>query len=248
MLGDRLRPMTAADLNASEQPMACVLVELPIREAGGQLPTWDQLEALKAAARQRSLPLHMDGARLWECAAYYGKTYPEIAAGFESVYVSMYKGIGALSGAVLAGSGDFVAQARLWRRRLGGTLFHLGPLVASAAMRFDERLALMPALYRRTLDLAADLAPHPAFRVNPSTPQTNMLHLYVAGSVDTVAEARDRIAEEAHAWLLGGLRAAEVPGWCAAEFYVGDRLLHADPARVKQLFARFNELLMREGG
>jgi threonine aldolase len=146
VLGDRLRPLTAGDLDASPQPMACVMVELPIREAGGQLPTWDELERLKAAARQRGLPLHMDGARLWECAAYYGRPCAEIAAGFDSVYVSVYKGIGALSGAVLAGSTDFIAQARLWRRRFGGTLYHLSPLVISAAMRFDARLALMPAL------------------------------------------------------------------------------------------------------
>ena len=244
LLGDRLRPLTAEDLNASPQPMACVIVELPIREAGGQLPTWDALEDLKAAARQRRLPLHMDGARLWECAAYYGKSYSEIAAGFDSVYVSVYKGIGALSGALLAGSTDFIAQARLWRRRLGGTLYHLSPMVASAAMRFDDRLALMPALYRRTLELASGLAGLAAYRVNPATPQTNMLHLYVAASVDAVANARDRIAAEDRCWLVGGLRTAEVPGWSAAEIYVGDRLLHAENDRVLRLFSRLGEIVL----
>jgi threonine aldolase len=244
LLGDRLRPLTAEDLSASPQPMACVIVELPIREAGGQLPSWDALEALKEAARQRSVPLHMDGARLWECAAFYGKTHAEIAAGFESVYVSVYKGIGALSGAVLAGGKDFIAQARLWRRRHGGTLYHLSPMVVSAAMRFDERLALMPALYRRTLELASDLASHVALRVNPAVPQTNMLHLYFAAPVEAVADARDRIAAEDHCWLFGGLRAAEVPGWCASEIYVGDGLLDADPDRVRRLFARLNEILI----
>jgi threonine aldolase len=244
LLGDRLRPLTADDLNASPQPMACVIVELPIREAGGQLPTWDALEGLKAAAQQRCLPLHMDGARLWECAAYYDKTYAEIAAGFASVYVSVYKGIGAFSGAVLAGSMDFIAQARLWRRRLGGTLYHLSPMVVSAAMRFDERLSLMPALYRRTLEFASGLAGHAAFRVNPATPQTNMLHLYFAAPVDIVANARDRIAAEERCWLVGGLRAAEVPGWSATEIYVGDRLLHADIDRVLRLFSRLGEIVL----
>lgn len=156
-IGDRLRPMLAKDLDASPQPMACVIVELPIREAGGQLPSWDELEALKAAARKRGIRLHMDGARLWEGAAFYGRNCAEIAAGFDSVYVSLYKGIGAFAGAMLAGPADFIAQARLWRRRMGGTLHHLSPMVVSAAMRFDERLALMPALYARTLDFAAGL-------------------------------------------------------------------------------------------
>ncbi len=95
----------------------------------------------------------MDGARLWECAAFYARGHAEIADGFASVYVSLYKGIGAFAGAVLAGDDDFVAEARLWRRRMGGTLHQLAPFVASAAMRFDERLATMPALFERALTL-----------------------------------------------------------------------------------------------
>lgn len=243
-VGDRLRPMTAADLAAVAQPLACLLVELPIREAGGCLPDWDQLEALKQACRDRALPLHMDGARLWECAAFYGRTHAGIAAGFDSVYVSLYKGLGSWAGAVLAGDAAFVAEARLWRKRLGGTLHHLAPLVAPAAMRFEARLAMMPALYERTLAFAAGLSTHAAFRVNPATPQVNMLHLYLAAPADVAAEARDELARAEGAWLFGAPRAAEVPGWCVAEIYVGDRLLQADLPRVLALYARLGDRLL----
>ena len=236
-LGQRLRPLLASDLAACRQKLACAIVELPIREAGGQLPSWDELEALKAAARDRGLPLHMDGARLWECAAYYGRSHAEIAAGFDSVYVSVYKGIGAMAGALLAGSADFIDQARLWRRRMGGTLHHLSPLVVSAAMRFDERLALMPALYQRTLDLAQGLASLPGLRVNPAVPQTNMLHLYIDAPAERVLAARDSLAETNGCWLVDGVRPAEVPGWSLTELYIGDRLLAVDDDSVLPLFA-----------
>ncbi len=63
-VGGRLTPILAGDVEALAQPLACLLMELPIREAGGQLPTWAELEALKAAAAARGLPLHLDGARL----------------------------------------------------------------------------------------------------------------------------------------------------------------------------------------
>ena len=242
-LGDRLRPMLAKDLDASAQALACVLVELPIREAGGQLPGWDELEALKALARERGVRLHMDGARLWECAAFYAKSYAEIAAGFDSVYVSLYKGIGASSGAMLAGDERFIAEARIWRHRMGGTLYRMSPVVASAAMRFDERIALMPALYERTVAFAAGLRALPLLRVNPSVPQTNMLHLHFDAPVGAVDDARDAIAEETGCWLLGGVRASDVPGWSVSEFYVGDALLHADDATVLPLFARLCETL-----
>jgi threonine aldolase len=240
-LGDALRPMLAKDLAASRQPMACVIVELPIRESGGQLPSWEELEALKSAAPQRGTRLHMDGARLWESAAFYGRSYAEISAGFDSVYVSLYKGIGAFSGAVLAGDEGFIAQARLWRRRMGGTLYHLSPMVASAAMNFDARIAAMPALYRRTLDLAAGLRSLPGLRVNPEVPPTNMLHLYFDAATDAVLNARDAIATEAGCWLVGGVRPAEVPGWSKTELYVGDSLLAADNEKVLPWFARLGE-------
>jgi threonine aldolase len=212
-VGHRLRPMLAADLAACPEPMACLLVELPIREAGGQLPSWDDLQALQALATDRRIPLHMDGARLWESAAFYGRTYAEIAAGFASVYVSTYKAIGGVAGAVLAGKADFIAEARLWRR-------------------FDERLALLPACFDRALALAAALAGETRLRVNQATPQTNMMHLFFKAPAEAVNARRDDLAEAAGVWAINDARPAEVPGWSLTELYIGDTLLDHDDAHV----------------
>lgn len=242
-LGDRLRPLRADDLDACPQPLACVIVELPIRESGGQLPGWDELQALKAAAAARGIRLHMDGARLWESAAGLGRSHAEIAEGFDSVYVSLYKGIGALSGAVLAGSEAFIAEARLWRKRFGGTLYHLSPYAASAAMRLDERLALMPALHERALALAAGLQPLRGLRVNPRQPHCNLFQLFFDAPADAVMDARDALAARSGAWLVDGVRPAEVPGWSFTELYVGDHLLRAGNERVIPLFEQLTEAL-----
>jgi len=225
IVGDRLRPITAADLKAQRQPLACLVVELPIREAGGQLPGWDELEALKALARERAIPLHMDGARLWESRAFYQRSYAEIAEGFASVYVSAYKGLGGIAGAVLAGDEDFIGEARLWRRRMGGTLIHQSPMIASAAMRLDERLPQMEACYARALALAEALAGIPGMRVNPATPHVNMMHLYFDAPAEAVLERRDQIADRDGVWVVGGAKPAEVPGWSVSEVYVGDTLV-----------------------
>ena len=192
------------------------------------LPDWDQLEALKALAARRRIPLHMDGARLWESRAFYGRSHAEIAAGFASVYVSVYKGLGGIAGAVLAGDADFIAEARLWRRRMGGTLIHQSPMIVSAALRLDARLALLDACYARALSLAEALADIPGLKVNPATPQTNMMHLYFDAPAQTVLERRDQIAARDGVWLFDGARPAEVPGWSVAELYVGDTLLDQD--------------------
>ena len=237
-VGDRLRPILAADVAGLQQPLGCLLLELPAREIGGQLPEWADLQDLKAAARQQGLPLHMDGARLWECRAFYGQSHAAIAQGFDSVYVSAYKGLGGIAGALLAGDHGFIQQARLWQRRMGGTLIRQSPMVISAAMRFDARLALLDACYLRTLDLAKGLAGLPRVRVNPSRPQANLLHLFFDAPADRVNAARDRIAAEQRHWVINNAKPCPVPGWSSTELYVGDTLQERDNASVLPLFAQ----------
>ena len=208
VVGDRLRPMTAADLAAEPSPMACLVVELPIREAGGQLPTWEELEALKTLARERNIALHMDGARLWESRAFFGRTHAQIAEGFASVYVSAYKGLGGIAGAVLAGDTDFIDQARQWRRRMGGTLIHQSPMIASTALRLDARLGIMDACYARALSLAEALGGVAGIKVNPAIPQSNMMHLYFEAPAEAVRERRDLIAQRDGVWVIGAAKPA----------------------------------------
>jgi len=225
LAGSWNRPLDAADLAAVDEPLAALIVELPIREAGGQLPAWETLQALQESARQRKVRLHMDGARLWECAPFYERSYAELAAGFDSVYVSVYKAIGGLSGAVLAGDSDFIAQARLWQRRFGGELPQLSPFLAAAAMRFDERLANMGDYYRRAVSLAAALTEVPGLRINPGVPHTPMMHIYFDAGTEAMAMARDEIAQADRCWVINSCRECRVPGWCYTELNVGDNLL-----------------------
>jgi threonine aldolase len=243
-VGDRHRPILAADLEAAHQPLACLLAELPCREIGGQAPDWPALEALKAAAAAAGVPLHMDGARLWECGAFYGRSYAEIAEGFASVYVSTYKGLGGLAGAVLAGDAAFIDEARLWQRRLGGNLVNQTALVASAAMRLEARLASLPACYQRALSLAEGLGALAGVRVNPATPQANMMHVFFDAPAEAVLARRDEIAATDGVWVINDPRPTDTPDWCVTELYVGDTLVDLDDAAV---FARFASLLASAG-
>ncbi|PHV13245.1 threonine aldolase family protein [Chitinimonas sp. BJB300] len=241
-IGSRLRPLLASDLDTCTQPLACLIAELPVRYAGGQLPSWDELETLKAAAHARKIPLHMDGARLWESQPFYGRSHAEICAGFDSVYVSMYKGIGGIAGAVLVGETDFIEQARLWRRRFGGTLSQQSPMIASAAMHFDTRLEQLPACYRRTVALAEGLAGIEGLRINPAVPQTNMCHLYFDAPAEAVMQARDQIAASDRHWIIDMVQPAVVPGWSSTELTVGNSLLGLGNHEVVPRFARLLEL------
>src|SRR5260221_13939416 len=77
---DRL--MTIDDLTAVAEPPAVLLIELPQRDLGGQQPDWEDLQAQTGLAKGRGAAVHLDGARLWESAAGYGRPPTGIAAPF----------------------------------------------------------------------------------------------------------------------------------------------------------------------
>ena len=233
-IGDPFRPWTLSDLSAAPDPIAAVQYELPMREIGGQLPTWDALADIKAHCRKENIHLHMDGARLWEAASGFGRTHKEITAGFDSVYVSFYKGIGGLGGAMLLGSADFIAHARVWMQRQGGNVFRRSPYVISAAMQFEKRMAEMPAYFQRTVWLYGLLRSYPQFVPNPSAPQSNMLHLYLPVTSQTATDIRNKIAQENRIWLFGRAVHSALPQQCMFEWYVGDQLLHMPDDAVRQ--------------
>ena len=236
-VGDRQRPFSAADLQAIPDRLAAVGLELPMREIGGQAPSWEELAAIKDHCRARGIHLHMDGARLWEAAAGYGRPVADIAAGFDSVYVSLYKGIGGLGGAMLAGSEAFVARAAEWFRRQGGNVIHRSPYIVAAAMQFEARLAAMPAYFRRTEFLYEALRAHPEIRVNPARPAANMLHLHLPVGRERALAIRDALAERHGIWLFNRINHGVLPDTSYFELYVGDNLLAAPDDRVRAALA-----------
>lgn len=238
LLGPRERPTEARDLTACPERLAALVLELPAREIGGQLPAWEELGRIAAVARERGTRLHMDGARLWEAReAYAPRTHAEICAHFDSVYVSFYKGIGGMAGAMLLGSEDFIAEARVWRRRHGGTLVQLHPLVASAAMRFDAQLAKMPVYRARAQTFAAALAGIDGIVVEPQPPAVNLFHAHFPVAPAALTAARDALAASHGAWLLNRAAPGRAPNASSTELYVGDNLLLLADADLIPLYA-----------
>jgi threonine aldolase len=237
LVGPRDRPLLAEHLAAVAEPLAALLIELPIREAGGQLPTWDELQALKDLARTRGIPLHLDGARLWSCGPAYGRPLPEITAGFSSCYVSLYKGLGALSGAVMLGSRSFVDEAMVWQARHGGTLVTQLASAVTTAMQLDERIARMPAWLDHARALAAAIREVPGIRVLPDPPHTELFHVFLPMDPAQALIARDEVAKSHGIWLFGAARPSDVPGILRFELSIQDAALDVRPAEAAEAFA-----------
>ncbi|TFW18066.1 threonine aldolase family protein [Duganella callida] len=242
-IGDPHRPWTLDELKAVPDKLGAVLLELPAREIGGQCPDWDELQAIKAYCREQGIHLHMDGARLWETAAAYGRPAGEIAAGFDSVYTSLYKGIGGMGGAMLAGARPFVATAQEWYKRQGGNVYQRTPYVVAAAMQFDTRVAAMPDYFHRTQWLYETLRDYPLLTPNPARPHANMLHIHLPVGRERALEIRNRIAEQHSVWLFNGANHAALPERCSVELYIGDNLLNLPDRQVRDILTLWSDAL-----
>jgi threonine aldolase len=244
LIGEPERLLHLSDLQLVAEPLAALLLELPQREIGGQLPEWEELQAEIAWAKERRIALHMDGARLWEAAPYYERTYAEVAALFDSVYVSFYKGIGGISGSALAGPQDFIKEARVWQVRHGGRPFTLFPYILAARAGLRQRIARFPQYHARALAIAEILGTVPGILVKPSRPQTHMMHVYLRGSVEALSAANADIARESRVQLARGFVATELPGYAKFELSIGDAVEALSDEEIEGLFRQ----LMRAAG
>ncbi|WP_299953109.1 low specificity L-threonine aldolase [uncultured Modestobacter sp.] len=232
---DRLLARTDLD-DVAEQPAALV-VELPQRDLGGQLPPWDDLVAQVTWARERGAAAHLDGARLWEAAAGYDRPPAEVAALFDTTYVSFYKGIGALAGCCLAGPDDVVAEVREWRRRLGGTLFGMWPGAASALSCLRRRLPLMPAYLDRAREIADAVRGLPGVTVLPDPPQTPMLHLVLRTTPEAFGAAVRTLAADQGLWTWERAMPTADPNVVRVELPVGDATMALPVADARAAIA-----------
>lgn len=230
---------TAAEIEAADEPFGTLMLELPLRDAGFVLPTWEELAKAVQAARDRGAIVHFDGARLWECTPHFGRPLEEIAALADSVYVSFYKSLGGLSGAALAGPADLIAEAKAWRHRYGGHLYHQFPAVLAALAGLDSELPRLPAYVAHAATVAEALraafdadAMVPWFRIHPATPQTHQFAIWLPFPADTLNDAILRQAEETRSMLFWNWASTDLPDVAKSEVTVATSALEWTAADV----------------
>jgi threonine aldolase len=244
LVGDRHSLIKLPDLEAVKQPVAALLLELPQREIGGRLPEWEDLVAQIDWTREHGVASHMDGARLWEAQPYYGRTHAEIAALFDTVYVSLYKGLLGISGALLAGDTEFVEHARVWRDRLGGNTASSWPMAIAGERGLDELMPRMPEFLARARAIAGELDGVPGVQIVPSPPQTPLFHVHLAAEPDRVIEQAKLLTEKTGLRLFGRVMTVPNPLGCAFEISVTEQL---DDVRDDEIRDFVSELMLAVG-
>ncbi|MDX1383603.1 MAG: GntG family PLP-dependent aldolase [Thermoanaerobaculia bacterium] len=151
-----------------------VTVENTHNLAGGTVVPPQRLRELAAVAGEAGVPIHMDGARIFNAAVASGAAVAELAAGFDSVTFCLSKGLGAPVGSVLCGSAAFIVEARRVRKMLGGGMRQVGVLAAAGLLALDEGPQALPADHEHAALLAAACDEAPGIDV-VVPPQTNIL-------------------------------------------------------------------------
>ncbi|MEV0643880.1 beta-eliminating lyase-related protein [Phytomonospora sp. NPDC050363] len=246
-VGDANELMTDEDLAALGEPVAAVLWELPQREIGGLMPAWEDLREQVATARAAGAATHLDGARLWEAQTCYDRPFAEIADLFDTVYVSLYKGIQGVRGAVLAGDAAVVAEAKVWRTRLGGQIPDAWPLALAALDGLDNVLPRMAEFRRHAVALAEAINADGIARTVPEVPQTPLFHVHLPVGRRAAVEASSAILEETGSHLFGGARSTPLPDRCLFEVSVGENAMEFEPAELAVLLRELVERARKNG-
>ncbi|MGV9880813.1 threonine aldolase family protein [Streptomyces sp. NPDC003006] len=242
---DEPRLPTADEVRDFPEPFGTLMLELPLRDAGFVLPTWEELEAVVEAARERDAVVHVDGARLWECTPHFGRPLAEIAGLADTVYVSFYKSLEGLSGAALAGPRSLVEEARVWRHRYGGQLFQQFPTAVSALLGLKRVLPRLPDYVGHARVVAEALregftaAGVPWSRVHPERPHTHQFQVWLPYASDVLEEAALGQAEETKTFLFGRWFADGPPGLSVTEVTVTEEGLGWTADDVKEAVAEF---------
>jgi threonine aldolase len=217
---------TAADVEALvrlplEERPAAVLMEVPHAALGCATPAFSELEAMSRACRAAGVAFHCDGARLWEVAPHYettaGKSLADIAALFDSVYVSFFKGLAGAAGAMLVSDdAELMLAAWVWQRRAGGNPYTCAYELIDCERGFNENIGTFEAKLAKAKEVVESVTKATArFQTDgqaivgflPEVPTCCIVRIQVHGySTSELNAARDKVLERTGVKVFNAMR------------------------------------------
>ena len=227
----------APDLSALEERLseklernrlatALVCVETTHNSAGGAVLPLDYLARLRALTHERHVPVHIDGARVFNAAVALGVPVAQIARHGDSVGFCVSKGLSAPFGSVLCGSAAFIERARAYRRMVGGAMRQAGVVAAAGVVALERMVDRLAEDHRRAKRLAEGLHAVDPRLVDPRQVETNIVMVEVG---HTGADAKRWIASLDGKGLMAG-------AWSAQSLRLVTHR-HIDDAAVEQALA-----------
>lgn len=179
---DRHGYLDLSDLASSIRPhragyprTGVVCIENTHNRCGGVVLAPDYIEQLAAIAHGSGVPVHMDGARIFNAAAALGVPVPSLTQHVDSVQFCLSKGLAAPVGSVVAGGAEFIDQVRSQRKIVGGAMRQAGVIAAAGVVALNDMIKRLPEDHRRARRLAEGLAEIPDLTIDLETVQTNIV-------------------------------------------------------------------------
>jgi len=162
------------------------------QKAGGTIYPLDQMRAIRSLADKHGIPVHLDGARLWNASVATGIPVRDFASLCDTVSVCFSKGLGAPVGSALAGPKELVQRARTFRKVIGGGMRQAGILAAAALYALDHNIARLGEDHANARYLAESVSHIASLRVDLETVQTNIIMIDVSATgkpLDAILDA-----------------------------------------------------------
>ncbi|KAH6616860.1 pyridoxal phosphate-dependent transferase [Boeremia exigua] len=207
-----------------DQRPAAILLEIPNRTLGCATYSFSELEKISSMCRTAGVALHCDGARIWEIEAFYnatsGKSFDDIGALFDSVYVSLYKGLGGITGAmVLHNDKAFIEELKIWQHRAGGRPFTLAYEIADCERGYHEMVNTFSRKREKMIRVVREISRATATQHNshgerivrfvPEVPTCCQVLTYFDGfNEHELLAARDRVEQQLNVRIFERLRSS----------------------------------------
>jgi threonine aldolase len=164
--------------------------------AGGTVTPIAAMDEICTRAHECNLPVHLDGARVFNAATYLDKPVAELTRGFDSVMFCLSKGLGAPVGSLLVGGKDFIQQARSVRKALGGGMRQAGILAAAGLLALEQGPRRLHEDHANARLLAEGVASIPGIVIDRATVQTNIVIFDVSGTGKSSAEIAEALKSQ----------------------------------------------------
>lgn len=176
-------------------PTGLICLENTHNFAGGSVMAAEHCADVCEKAHALDLPVHMDGARIFNAAAALETSVAELARRCDSVQFCLSKGLGAPVGSMLVGSADFIKEARVWRKRFGGGMRQAGILAAAGLVALEESPKRLHEDHANARRLAEGLADIPGIAIDVERVVTNIVIFDIKGTGKTSAEICSRLKD-----------------------------------------------------
>ena len=157
--------------------LGCVSIETPVRRTDGRMVPIDEIKKISEYCRSKNIKLHLDGARIYMASAWSGVSIKEYASYFDTIYISLYKYLGASGGAILCGDKTFIEKMPHMIKIHGGNMFGNWLNAAMASYKLEGIGERLQEAIKRSKEIFSALNQIPGVKVSPLDGGTNIYNM-----------------------------------------------------------------------